>query len=77
MNDSNYGVAGCYMDKKREKKRAKALSKFAYDNRLNPTLAEEKMKSVLNKNTTGERWTFERPWRWNFVSCRCFGNPNH
>lgn len=55
------------MDRKREKKRAKALSKFASDNRLNPTLAEEKMKSLLNKKTTGERWTFERPWKGKYI----------
>ena len=55
------------MGSRREKKRAKALSKFASSNRLNPTLAEEKMKSVLNKKETGERWTFERPWKGKYI----------
>ena len=55
------------MGDKRSRKRAKALTKFASNNRINPTDAEEKMKSVLNKENTGERWTFERPWKGKYI----------
>lgn len=58
---------GISMSDKKSRLKAKALTKFASSNRLNPTDAEAIMKNVLTKSKTGERWTFERPWKGKYI----------
>lgn len=52
---------------KNYRKKAKSLTQYAINNRLNPTDAESKIHSMLNKKNTGFRWTFERPYKAKYI----------